>query len=176
MHKDDNRKSLTKDGDGFAGKKSFLYVNVSKTLFVVAALTTFGVLTFFDVLSFTRSSTVGALLNMVISVGSVMAAEVILDRSRRKWFGLKSERVIRAPGTLARTVLSFVFSKRAFETVFGQAIVDMQEEYVEALANGKKWKARWVVVRDHIGLLLTVGTYIGTTVVKRAVGIWKMIP
>lgn len=89
---------------------------------------------------------------------------------------LDTKRLVAPPGSLAKKILSLLFSKKAFTNVFAQAIVDMREEYAEALADKKYWKARWIIIRDHIGLGVTVAAYIGSTVVKRAVGIWKMIP
>lgn len=83
--------------------------------------------------------------------------------------------VVRPPGHFARTVLAFVFSKKAFESVFSQAIIDMREEHAEALAEGDHWKARWIVARDHSGLVLTILTYICASTGKKIVAIWKMI-
>jgi hypothetical protein len=83
--------------------------------------------------------------------------------------------VVTPPGNLSVRALRFLFSKKAFEAVFAQAIADMREEYFEALDQGQRNKARWIVVRDHIGLALTVGLYVATTVGKKVGGIWKLI-
>ena len=90
----------------------------------------------------------------------------------------KSDRVkiVVAPGSLAKSLLSFLFSRKVFESVFAQAIADMREEHADALAGGYVWKARWVVVRDHLNLALTVAAYLGVTVIRKAVGIWRIIP
>lgn len=88
----------------------------------------------------------------------------------------RQPKLISPPGSFARSVLAFLFSKKGFDNVFAQAIVDMREEHADALANKQIWKARWIVLRDHLGLVLTVSAFFGTSVVKRVAGIWKMIP
>ena len=86
------------------------------------------------------------------------------------------KKIFVAPGALAKSTLSFLFSKKAFENIFSQAIVDMREEHADALAEGCIWKARWIVVRDHLHLGLTVAAYLSATVIKKVVSIWRIIP
>ncbi len=81
-----------------------------------------------------------------------------------------------APGSRSMKVLKFLFSKKAFENVFAQSIVDMRDEHAEALVDEQVWKARWIVVRGHVGLWLAVVTYLASTVVKKVVDVWKLIP
>ncbi len=52
----------------------------------------------------------------------------------------------------------------------------MRQEYIEACAQDQIWRRRWIVVRDHSNLGLTVIAYIVASVGKRLAGIWKMIP
>ena len=85
-------------------------------------------------------------------------------------------RVHFAPGTRASRILSFIFSRKAFNEVFAQAIADMREEYADALSSNKVQQSRWIVFRDHLGLALVVAAYVGATVGKRILGIWKLIP
>ena len=89
--------------------------------------------------------------------------------------GLRSV-IVKPPGSFAYRVLSFLFSKKTFELTFIQAIEDMREEHANALANSKYWHARWIVIRGHGYLGLTVVTYLAANVVKTIVGIWKIIP
>jgi hypothetical protein len=88
----------------------------------------------------------------------------------------KRKRIYSPPGALARSITSFLFPKKAFDEIFAQAINDMREEHAESLASGSLWKARWIVIRDHFGLCLTVGAYLSATVIKKAAGIFKIIP
>lgn len=80
------------------------------------------------------------------------------------------------PGAFARRLLHFLFSKKAFEAIFAQAIIDMREEHAEALAGSELWKAKWIVFRDHINLCLTVAFYLASSMGKKVVGLWKIIP
>lgn len=88
----------------------------------------------------------------------------------------KKSKIYLPPGSSVRSVLEFIFSKKAFDGVFAQVIVDMREEHAEALAVGELRKARWIVVRGHLGIGLTVMSYLGATLGKRLAGIWQMIP
>jgi hypothetical protein len=85
-------------------------------------------------------------------------------------------KIYRAPGQRASSILSFVFAHKTFDAVFSQAILDMREEYLEALASEDLLKANWIVLRDHTCLGLSVFAYLGVTIGKKVSGIWKMIP
>lgn len=87
-----------------------------------------------------------------------------------------TRRLVAPPGSMMRSTLAFIFSNKAFDNVFAQAIIDMREEHAGALSEGHIWKARWIVLRDHFGLCLTIGTYLSTSVVKKATAVWKLIP
>ena len=85
-------------------------------------------------------------------------------------------KIVSPPGSLARRILAFVFPKKTFELIFAQAIADMREEHATALADEDDYKAKWIVVRDHIGLGMTVVAFLAAGVGKKVAGIWKMIP
>jgi hypothetical protein len=72
--------------------------------------------------------------------------------------------------------MRFVFSKKAFETVFAQAVQDMRDEHAEALSRNENEKALWIVFRDHVGISLAAIAYLGVTIGKRVSGIWKLLP
>lgn len=80
------------------------------------------------------------------------------------------------PGSTAVRLFKFLFSKKAFDSVFAEAINDMREEHAEALENRELHKARWIVVRDHFGLALTLVVYLSASFGKKLWGIWRMIP
>ncbi|AUC53951.1 hypothetical protein CDO87_12500 [Sagittula sp. P11] len=117
-------------------------------------------------------SRIDRMLRLVKGVDGLMSIVAILEGKSEK----RRARVHMPPGTFARSLLSFVFSKKAFETVFAQAIVDMRDEHTEALARSQTWKAKWIVIRDHMNLSLTVAFYVATSLGKKVIGIWKMIP
>ncbi|WP_299751385.1 hypothetical protein [uncultured Tateyamaria sp.] len=80
----------------------------------------------------------------------------------------------RPPGSGAVFVLEFLFPKNAFEVVFSQHILDMREEYYEALSEDRPRKARWIIIRDHFRLILTIHSYLGASVAKSLLSFWKM--
>lgn len=51
------------------------------------------------------------------------------------------------PGIIALRIAEFIYSRKKYEMVLQPIIVDMCEEYFEALAMNRPWKARWVHVR-----------------------------
>lgn len=83
-------------------------------------------------------------------------------------------KLISPPGSWARAVLSFVFSKKTFEQVYAQGIADLRDDYFEALAEGRLWEARKIVLSYYIRLVLTIGGWSLTSVLKKLVGLWKI--
>ena len=57
--------------------------------------------------------------------------------------------------------------------VFEPAVAQMQEEYFASHAEGRPWKARWVVVRNLWGILNAAGLQVGVSLVKRIWRAWK---
>lgn len=96
---------------------------------------------------------------------------------RRLRFGSKTRskpKLLSPPGSWARAVLSFVFSKKTFDNVYAQGIVDMRDEHAEALSQGRIWKARWKVMAYYINLVLTIAGWSGTAILKKLIGFWKI--
>ncbi|WP_157179763.1 hypothetical protein [Rhizobium leguminosarum] len=64
-----------------------------------------------------------------------------------------------APGSLASKALKFLLPRKTYERLVLQIIADHREEYFEALWNGEKHHASYIVVRMHailtMSLLLT---------------------
>jgi hypothetical protein len=59
------------------------------------------------------------------------------------------------PGHRLAAVLRFLLTPTTFNRYVYPAISDMQEQYVQAIAAGKKWEARWIVVRQHLGIFVS---------------------
>ena len=68
----------------------------------------------------------------------------------------KSSNLTVAPGSLVLRIAEFLCTKKIYERVFLQAVVDMREEYNDALVKGRKEKARWVVIRGYLALAWSV--------------------
>jgi len=114
--------------------------------------------------------------------GNIFMMTVLVGRIRRnaKIHFLRDPRgepmvLSSAPGNIAVRICQFLFSAKAYREVFGQVISDMREEYFDALNSGQPKKARYILMRDHLNLLLTAASYVTATVAKRMVSIWKII-
>ncbi len=66
-------------------------------------------------------------------------------------FGHWSGRAVhRPPGARLDAFSSFFFSKRTYQTVLKPYLAELQEEYFEALKEGRSRKARWVRLRGVV--------------------------
>ena len=65
------------------------------------------------------------------------------------------------PGFFVLLVAEFLCTKKIYERVFLLNVLDMREEYFEALSASRKGKALWVVVRGYFALGMTVILQIG---------------
>ena len=59
------------------------------------------------------------------------------------------------PGYRLAAILRFLLTPTAFNRYVYPVISDMQEQYNEAIAVGKKWEARWIVVRQHLSIFVS---------------------
>jgi hypothetical protein len=94
---------------------------------------------------------------------ALVSVAVIIDvwnNLRMIWTGSRADspRLHRAPGFTLLRVAEFVYSKKVFEEIIQPTIIDFQGEYVEALAAGRNWKARWVLLRGYWSFIRATGT------------------
>jgi hypothetical protein len=61
-----------------------------------------------------------------------------------------------APGHHLLKIVEFLCTKKVYERVFLQAVLDMREEHNEALFAGQKRKAQWVLIRGYLALTWSV--------------------
>lgn len=113
--------------------------------------------------------------DFLVSMARLLDVSLRGDLTRLANFFSGRRTIKPAPGTLAVRILRFAFSKKAFDNVMSQPIADMREEYFEALAQGATIRARWIKVRDHLALILTVVAYLFASVGKKVQGIWSAI-
>lgn len=119
--------------------------------------------------------------NIIIITGASSSVERYLLKTTRIVLRLRNIRrgsrtlIVRAPGTASVSILRFLFSKKSFDAVFAQVIADMREEHAEALFAGERLKARWVIIRGHVALGLTVAAYVTVNIGKKIKGIWQII-
>ena len=81
----------------------------------------------------------------------------------------------RPPGAHAFGLLRIFVSQRNLERVFGQAVADMREECIEAIAARKPWRYRGAWFRGHLSIAFTVFAFLTASVIKRFVEIWKAV-
>jgi hypothetical protein len=87
-----------------------------------------------------------------------------------------ARRIVRSPGTAAERFLRCLpFSKRGKAEVFDQLIADMRQDYIEAIAARREWRARAVVLHGYATFAVTLVLYIGSAGLKRVVEIWKLV-
>lgn len=87
-------------------------------------------------------------------------------------FPANGKQVRLPPGTLLRCCAEFIYSQRKFQSVLQPTIVDMREEYFEALAAGGIWKSRWVRVRGLWSFWAAVGMDIPISAIGLVKKIW----
>ncbi|RWL81897.1 MAG: hypothetical protein EOR67_28610 [Mesorhizobium sp.] len=113
-------------------------------------------------------------------VGLGLVAAVVYPPSLQWWLKLRRDEgpfighvIAHAPGGRVIPVLRFLFTKRAFDHIFAQVVVDGREEYWEALSQGNKWLARWRRVQLYLSLGIAIVSWIGVSALKNAIKMWK---
>jgi hypothetical protein len=82
-------------------------------------------------------------------------------------------RVSRAPTWGLRRFAELCFSKKTYTQVLEPALSDMQKEHFEALAAGRLWKARIVLVRGYWAFWSAVVKQLPIPFVRLVYKIWK---
>jgi hypothetical protein len=81
----------------------------------------------------------------------------------------------RPAGAVVLGILAIFVQRRHLNRVFGQTVADMREECLEAIASKKPWRYRAAWFRGHLSIAFTVIAFLGASVVKRFVEIWKAV-
>jgi hypothetical protein len=68
-----------------------------------------------------------------------------------------SNQIHRAPGWKLLSVASFAFSKKTYSNLLVPIILDLQEEYFDALSQNRIWKARWIRIRGTWSFFAAIG-------------------
>jgi|GEM_PF-5973430 len=88
-------------------------------------------------------------------------------------FMSSESKIEKVPGHHLAEMLKFTFSKKWYESVLEQTIADEQQEYIEAIEQGKNYKAMWIKVRLWIIIAKTISMVIPLTLLKAVKGIVK---
>jgi hypothetical protein len=82
--------------------------------------------------------------------------------------------ITRPPGARLVAFAECVFSKRTYETVLKPYLAETQEEYFEALSEGRVRKARWVRVRGVICFWTHVLLQLPVSATRLAKKLWTV--
>ncbi len=85
-----------------------------------------------------------------------------------------ASKVVRAPGAFLARVCDSLFSPRACNQVFTPTLRDLQDEYFEALHQGRPGKARWVLVRCYWSFWSAVVAQVPVSLTRLIVQLWKI--
>lgn len=98
-----------------------------------------------------------------------MAQEFYLERLEID----RSQSIIIPPGSKLLRWSRLIFSKKFVDGEITNTIHDMQREYIESIAEDRKWHPKWVCVRGYMsyGVCVFCGLFGG--VGKRIVDAWK---
>ena len=78
------------------------------------------------------------------------------------------------PGARLWSIAEFIYSKKTYETVFEPSLRDLQDEYYEALAQGRVWKAKWVRIRHYWAFVSAVVAQLWMSMMKKALELFKV--
>lgn len=84
-------------------------------------------------------------------------------------------KIYHPPGHFLLQIAEFVCSKKTFTGVLEPTIHDLREEYNEALAEGRVWKARFVRVRGYWAFFNAAGLMTAVGIGKKVVQLWKVV-
>lgn len=126
-------------------------------------------------------------LIFLLAIGSGMAvtcgAACLVLRSRRlrgqrrgvpSWRGRSAPSVSSPPGSRLRHCCDLIFSKRTCSEVLIPTVRDLQDEYFEALHQGRRGKARWVVIRGYWSFWSAVVAQVPVSLTRLIVKLWKV--
>lgn len=114
----------------------------------------------------TRGLGIAAQLRLIRASAELLALEAYVQSASK----LSSS----APGWRFLHLARRVFPRCVADGVFAQIVRDENEEYLEALAAGRKRHAAWIRVRCQLILLSTLVLHFGVSAGKRVAALWKL--
>ncbi len=82
-------------------------------------------------------------------------------------------RIVRPLGYQLSRIAEFLFPKRTNTRVLQPIIADLQAEYIEALDQGRPWKAKWVRLHGHFAVADAAARIISRSMLLR--GVWRLL-
>lgn len=107
-----------------------------------------------------------ALLRVIVDVLVYRVGAMFNDVGRK--------RIHRPPASAMNSFFRIMYSKRTYERIFMQIVLDLREEHAEALQANRPKFARWITLRGNAIMLATMVTHAFMSCGKAAVKIWKL--
>ncbi|MEM1186844.1 MAG: hypothetical protein AAGI53_17810 [Planctomycetota bacterium] len=108
-----------------------------------------------------------AILNVLnVSPASIEEAQDLAVTSQHLLEETSSEPL---PGSQLSRLASFLFNKRVYQSTFKPAIDDEQSEFIEAMADGRQRKAKWIRYRVWIIFFHALLAFAWETTVGKAI-------
>jgi hypothetical protein len=82
-------------------------------------------------------------------------------------------KIVRPPGMRLNAIAEFLFAKNTYERVFQPTIADLQREYLDALAQDRLWKARWIWLRGHYSFWVAFLCQLPISWMRLVFDLWK---
>jgi hypothetical protein len=105
----------------------------------------------------------------------LLKIQALVAGASQIWTSRPGTLATRAPGQTVDRLAEFIFSGKAYRTVFSQLVLDFREEYFECLQSNRPWKLCWVWLSWHGYYLLTAVFHLKMSVIKRVIEVWKLI-
>lgn len=116
----------------------------------------------------------GAPIKASVASLRVFSDAVLAWAANRMFGGSRRARIHRPPASLINSIARFLYSKKTYERIFMQLVVDVREEHAEALLAKRRWHARWIATRGNLMMVMTMGAHAFTSCGKAVVRIWKL--
>ena len=84
-------------------------------------------------------------------------------------------RVRRPPGSRLLVFADFCFSAKTRDLVLEPCIVDLRKEHNQALSQGRRWKAKAVLVRGYASFCAAVAAQLPLSALKMVLALWKVV-
>jgi hypothetical protein len=92
------------------------------------------------------------ILPILVTAAIVIRLTAALTTRRER---VRSPGIVRPPGTLLLHLAEFCASRKTYERVYVELIADLQAEYFDAVAAGRRGKASWVRLRGYFSFAST---------------------
>lgn len=94
-------------------------------------------------------------------------------RQRRQARTGSKHQIVLSPGSRLLAIAEFLYTKKIYTLYFEPIVADLWNEYQEALAKGRVWKARWMHVLYVCKFIYTMGEIWAFSLLSKILKVWK---